>query len=182
MKKYTDIIDLFYTCDDPAKEILVTHSMQVLKKALEIAEKNPGVNIDIITAGAILHDIGIRCCNAPDIGCFGKKHYLQHGTAGAEMLRQKFGDKFEFAARICERHTGTGITALEIRENHLPLPEKDLIPETTEEKIVCLADKFFSKSKDMKEKSLEDIRKNMKKFGSRNLERFEKMLEELQYG
>jgi uncharacterized protein len=46
-------------------------------------------------------------------------------------------------ARICERHTGSGLTAEEIVSGGLPLPERDFLPETLEEKIICLADKFF---------------------------------------
>ena len=41
--------------------------------------------------------------------------------------------------------------------------------------MICLADKFFSKSGDMKEKSFEAVQRSMAKFGSASLERFNAM-------
>ena len=35
-------------------------------------------------------------------------------------------------ARVCERHTGTGITQAMIEERGLPLPLQDFMPETLE--------------------------------------------------
>ena len=58
-------------------------------------------------------------------------------------------------ARVCERHTGTGITLAMIEERGLPLPHRDFMPETLEEQLICYADKFYSKTKLDKEKSVE---------------------------
>ena len=176
------VIDFFYAPDDPAREILLKHSMQVRDKALEIAEKVPGADLEVISAGAMLHDIGIRFCNAPDIGCFGDENYLLHGILGAENLRAMNFPLAEKFARICERHTGSGISAAEIYAGNMPLPQKDFLPETIEEKIICLADKFFSKSGDMKEKSPESIRRGMMKFGKEQLERFDRLYSEFYQG
>ena len=83
------------------------------------------------------------------------------------------GVDLEAFARICERHTGSGITAAEVRAQALPIPVRDYLPETLEEKLVCLADKFFSKSGDMKEKPLDRIRCSMRKFGPDAAARFD---------
>ena len=94
------------------------------------------------------------------------------------MLREygrRHGLNLEAYARICERHTGTGITAEEIRNQKLPVPERDYLPETPEEKLVCLADKFYSKSGGMKEKSISRIRQSMLKFGVDSVARLEEM-------
>jgi uncharacterized protein len=91
------------------------------------------------------------------------------------MLRQygkTYGIDLEPFARICERHTGSGLTADEIRSGSLPLPVRDYLPETPEEKIICLADKFYSKSGDMKEKSFEKVLRSQEKFGKGPAERF----------
>ena len=169
-----EIINFFYSESDPAREILLLHSTQVRNKALWIAKRLPvKVDLDLVEAGSMVHDIGIRFCNAPDIGCYGDDEYLLHGLLGAESIRKLNVPGGEKLARICERHTGSGILASEIKERGLRLPERDLIPETIEEKIVCLADKFFSKSAEMKEKSLPDIRRSMAKFGSENAARFD---------
>lgn len=179
MCNYLEIINFFYSENDPCREILLLHSTQVRNKALKIAGAFPGrFDLDLIACGAMIHDIGIRFCNAPDIGCYGDDDYILHGILGAESIRMlglKDGEKL---ARICERHTGSGITAGEIRSRHLKLPERDLLPETAEEKIICLADKFFSKSGAMQEKSLEKIRSGMLKFGEDSLKRFDDLYAE----
>jgi uncharacterized protein len=174
-----EIIDLFYKKDSPALPLLLKHSMQVREKALEIVDNVPGADRDIVSAGAMLHDIGIIFCNAPDIGCYGDEDYLLHGILGAEHIRLLGFPDCEIIAGICERHTGSGISASEIRLNSLPLPERDFLPESLEEKIVCLADKFFSKSGDMREKPLSEIRRGMSKFGAATLERFDALYSEL---
>jgi len=70
-------------------------------------------------------------------------------------------------ARACERHTGAGITADDVRTQSLPIPERDYLPETIEEKLICVADKFFSKkpSKLWDEKPVEKISKSLAKHG-----------------
>ena len=79
----------------------------------------------------------------------------------------------EWAARVAERHTGAGITAEEILDKGLPLPVTDLVPVTELEKLVCYADKFFSKSGDIyKEKSLDKVISSMSRHGEETLHRF----------
>jgi uncharacterized protein len=180
MCNYLEIINFFYSENDPAREILLLHSTQVRNKALEISRRIGGdVDIELVSNGAMLHDIGIRFCDAPDIGCFGEDKYILHGILGAESLRCLKFPGVEKLARICERHTGSGISASEIRLNSLPLPERDFLPESLEEKIVCLADKFFSRSGDLREKPLSEIRREMSKFGAATLERFDALYSEL---
>ena len=87
------------------------------------------------------------------------------------LFRSEMG--YERHARVCERHTGSGLTAEEIKQAGLPLPHIDLLPESDEEKIICLADKYYSKSKPGVEKSLSKILKSMAKYGEKTLERFE---------
>jgi uncharacterized protein len=58
----------------------------------------------------------------------------------------------------------------------LPIPERDYLPETPEEKLICLADKFFSKSGDMREKPAGAVRRSLEKFGADTVERFDALL------
>lgn len=172
------IIDFHYPPGDPAREILLRHSTQVRDKALAIWESCPlrdAIDPETVAAGAMLHDIGIRLCHAPDIGCHGNLPYIAHGVAGAKMLRE-YDPDLETMARVCERHTGTGLTAAEIRARALPLPEEDFLPETPAEKLICLADKFFSKSGDFSEKPLAHVRAQIARFGAANTARFEELL------
>lgn len=173
------IITHFYPEDTPLRRMLLKHSEQVRDKALAILAAS-GVKLDaqLVADGAMLHDLGIGWCHAPGIGCEGREPYIAHGVIGARLLREygrAHGLDLERYARICERHTGSGLTASDVRMQGLPIPEGDYLPETGEEQLVCLADKFFSKSGDMVEKPLDKIRRGMKKFGEEPLVRFEAM-------
>lgn len=174
-----EIIEYYYPEDGQLRRSLISHSENVRKKALAIAESS-GLDLDLklVSEGALLHDIGIFKCHAPGIFCTGNAPYITHGIIGAKLLReyaQQHDIDLERHARICERHTGSGLSIEDIREQKLPLPERDYLPETLEEKAVCLADKFFSKSGDGTEKSLEEVRRGMKKFAPSALERFESL-------
>lgn len=171
------IIGVFYAKEPGLCRLLLRHSLQVRDKALQIAGVS-GLALDLgtVSAGALLHDIGIIRCHAPGILCFGELPYISHGVAGAEMLRAygpEHGLDCEACARICERHTGSGLAAEDIRAQHLPLPERDFIPERDEEILICLADKFFSKSGKMEEKSFPAVRRSLEKFGEASLARFD---------
>lgn len=163
--------------DEELKKLLITHCRHVAEKALEVARKcgiEGEIDRQFVYDAAMLHDIGVVECNAPSIHCHGALPYICHGTAGAELLRKEGLD--EKYARVCERHTGSGLTAAEISQGHLPLPEKDFLPETLEEKLICYADKFFSKSNHPdREKSLERVRASMSKWGDGPLKRFEQL-------
>ena len=174
------VIRHFYPEDTPLRRLLMRHSEQVRDKALAILANpsRPPLALDpqLVSAGALLHDVGILQCHAPSILCEGARPYIAHGVIGAEMLRdygRSHGLDMEPFARICERHTGAGITAEDVRIQALPLPERDYLPETPEEKLVCLADKFFSKSGDMQEKTFDRVRRSLEKFGPDTLERFD---------
>lgn len=168
---YLSIIRKYYTEGDELYHILTTHSRQVADKALRIAEKHPELELDriFLEEAAMLHDIGIVHCDASGIQCFGIKPYILHGRIGAEMLRK---EGFPKHARVCERHTGAGITKEQVINQQLPLPHQDFLPETLEEELICYADKFFSKSHLEEEKTLEQAEKSVAKHGEEGLARF----------
>lgn len=174
MIDYKKIIDSLYPEEDKLKEILVVHSTAVAEKAKAVVEAHPelGADKDFVYAAAMLHDIGIRECDAPGIECHGESPYICHGTIGAAMIRSRYGEwgltaeEAERVARVCERHTGTGLTREAIERQHLPLPSQDLCPETIEEQIVCYADKFFSKTHPDHEKPQERVLRSLEKFGT----------------
>ena len=174
------IIEHFYCDDDALKKVLLQHSNQVKDKALEILEKGKfEIDRQSVINGALLHDIGIIKCHAPSILCRGSENYIAHGIIGAQMLRdfgRENGIDLEIYARICERHTGSGLSINDIIKQNLPLPKQDFLPETALEKIICLADKFFSKSGNMQEKSFEAVRRSMAKFGDESLCRFDELV------
>lgn len=167
------VIDCFYPAGE-LRDLLWTHSRAVADKVLNCLKKRNMAGIDPGTAelAALLHDIGIIRTDAPSIHCHGTLPYLAHGMAGAAMLRPL---GLYLCADVCERHTGSGLTAKEIRDQHLPLPARDLTPRTAVERLVCYADKFFSKTPGRltEEKPLEKIRAQMERFGTASLDRFD---------
>ena len=169
-----DVIDRFYPPDSIARKVLLVHGRQVADKALAVARGLPELHPDLafIESAALLHDIGMIRTRVPELGCHGESPYIQHGVIGREMLESAGLPEH---ALVCERHVGVGITVEDIREQHLPLPERDMRPVTLEEQIICYADKFFSKKPNgrmAREKSAEKVAKKLLRRGSEHCLRF----------
>ncbi len=154
---YLSIINKYYPENDELRQLLVKHSRQVADRCLQIAKKHKELPVDVqfLEEAAMLHDIGICRCYAPSIHCHGTEPYIRHGVLGGEMLRQ---EGFERHARVCERHTGTGLPGYE--------------PETLEEQIVCYADKFYSKSAPDHVRSVLETAQSLEKFGHEGVKKF----------
>ena len=166
-----EIVDK-YCKEEELRHILLVHSRAVADKALAIARNHPELQADeqFIEEAALLHDIGIVRVNAPAIACVGEEPYICHGILGAEILR---AEGLERHALVCERHTGTGLTLQQIIAQQLPLPHRDMQPVSIEEQIICFADKFFSKTKLEREKTVEQARRSLEKFGAEGLAKFD---------
>lgn len=166
-----NIINKYYPEENELKRILLTHSRSVADKALWIADKHPELNLDkaFLEEAAMLHDIGIFLTDAPGIFCFGDKPYICHGYLGADLLRE---EGFPRHALVCERHTGAGISAESIIKQDLPIPHREMLPVSMEEQVICFADKFFSKTRLEKEKSVEGALKSISKYGEDGIKRF----------
>lgn len=197
---YLALIHRYYPEDNALRRMLLHHSRQVCARALQIVERHPelGANRHLVKAGAMLHDIGIFLTDAPGIHCHGTAHYILHGSLGAQLLRNEAEQLkkekqqaeqlkeeqlqaiqlqeelhfYEALARICERHTGTGLTRQTIIERGLPDPQQDLLPETIEEQIICYADKFYSKSHLERERTIPQTLQSLEKFGAEGVEKF----------
>lgn len=173
---YERIIDKYYPGDTPLRRLLLRHSRDVAGLALSVCDRHPELHLDraFVEQGAMLHDIGIFLTDAPGIHCHGKDPYIRHGVDGAELLR---GEGLPELARVCERHTGAGITLAQIEAQGLPLPHRDFLPETMEEKVICYADKFFSKSHPERTKTVEQAARSLAKFGEDGVGRFMEWVE-----
>lgn len=173
---YNLIIHKYYSNNPELLQILLKHSKAVADKALAIAEAHSELRLDrqFIMEAAMVHDIGIIKTDAPDIQCFGTEPYIRHGVCGAEIMR---AEGYPRHARVCERHTGAGLSKAEIEAQDLPLPRVDLLPETLEEKVICYADKFFSKTRLDREKTIEQAERSVAKHGDEGLKRFKEMEE-----
>jgi len=169
------IISRLYLHHRTARETLTEHSESVAAKAVNIAEK---LNLSkeervFIREAALLHDIGIFLTHAPSIGCDGTLPYICHGYLGHDLLIK---EGLPVHALVCERHTGTGLTVDDIVRNELPLPRRQMIPVSLPEKIICYADKFFSKDHGQLgvEQPVEKVRKKLLRFGPEKLAVFDK--------
>jgi len=166
-----EIIKKYYTEGSELYRILISHSRHVTEKALSVAYKHPELNLDetFIAEASMLHDIGIFMCNAPSIQCFGTHQYIQHGYLGCEILQREGLYRHSL---VCERHTGAGITREKIISRNLPLPQRDMLPVSLEEQVICYADKFYSKSKLGKPHTIEYIVSHLAKYDQEDVEKF----------
>ena len=116
---YLQLIYKHYPEDGALRRLLLVHSRSVTQKALQIAMLHPRLclNLSFIEEAAMLHDIGICQTDAPGIYCHGTHPYICHGILGAAMLR---AEGLERHARVCERHTGAGLSLNDIVSQGLP--------------------------------------------------------------
>ena len=109
---------------------ILKHCEATLQKALKIVElvsPKISLNMQLIEMGALLHDIGRA-----------HVHDVTHGYVGGQILC-----KYEFPVSvilIVERHVLGGFTPVEAEKVGLPI--REFVPQTWEEKIVCVADKL----------------------------------------
>ncbi len=142
------------------------HSEKVADKALEIADKITRTNVDknLIEIGALLHDVGRT-----------KTHGFRHALIGGKILRER-GFSINLA-RICETHILGGLDKEDAKR--FGLPEKDYLPKTLEEKIICLADKQMAGTREVTIKERFD--RWFQKYGrSRILLKSKKRIEQIQ--
>ncbi|MBV6342644.1 HDIG domain-containing metalloprotein [Candidatus Magnetobacterium casense] len=106
----------------------LTHCIKVAEKAIEIARRTGAtVDMETVTRGALLHDLGKA-----------RTHEIEHGKIGAQMGKE-LGLPTAITD-IMEKHIRGGLTPEEAKE--LGLPDKDYSLKTLEEKIVIYADRL----------------------------------------
>ena len=170
------IINKYYTPGTKLYDIYMSHAEDVKNKALRIVQQHPELAVDVrfIEEAAMLHDIAIFQTHAPHIACEGTMPYICHGYLGRELL---IAEGFPKHGLVCERHTGVGLRLEEILNRELPVPHRDMQPLSLEEKIVCFADKFYSKSQVGREKPVKKIRSGLKKHGKYQIKVFDEWCE-----
>jgi uncharacterized protein len=169
-----ELLQTVYDPDSKVYAILVQHGELVARKALAIADRvaEPAPDRTFLTEAAMLHDIGIGMTASPAIGCTGVHPYICHGYLGRELLERHGLPRH---ALVCERHVGVGLTAAEIRQRRLPLPDRDMLPVSIEEQIICYADKFYSKNGNGHPviKSVAEILHSLEPYGTDKVLRFQ---------
>lgn len=178
MNPKTDVISIIRELYPPHTrlyDILLYHGEQVANKALSAAKHVPDMDLDFIYEASMLHDIGIRAVSLPGLSSSAKAGeklpYVCHGVEGRKILEERGLPRHGL---VCERHVGVGISARDVEANNLPLPRRDMVPVTMEEKIISWADKFFSKKPEKipEEKPVEKILAGLEKYGKDKADRF----------
>ncbi|MCQ2053213.1 MAG: HDIG domain-containing protein, partial [archaeon] len=110
------------------KNRVIIHCCTV-KVVAEEMTRRISCNKKLVTAGAMLHDLGRA-----------KDHSIRHAHVGAEIA-SSLGLPYELVC-IIRKHTGAGLNQQDVKE--LGLPPGDYMPKTIEEKIVAHADNMVS--------------------------------------
>lgn len=134
-----------------------------------INTKKLTLDVELIRVGAMLHDIGVYKLRP-------KEHYIRHGLQGATLLKKE-----GYPAEICRFaacHTGVGITKKDIESMALPLPYRNFVAETPEERLIMYADKFHSKFEQPHFNSYDTARQKLLKFGQEKGEQLDALAAE----
>ncbi len=118
-----------FLIDSGCKKRVIIHCCTVRAVADEISSRISSANKDLVTAGALLHDIGRA-----------KDHTIFHAYIGSQMV-EEYGLPKELVD-IVRKHTGAGLDDEDVEE--MGLPPGDYMPRTIEEKIVAHADNLVS--------------------------------------
>jgi uncharacterized protein len=122
--------------DAGCTEQVVSHCVAVTALALEFAlklqKRSCPVDLALVEAGGLLHDIGRS-----------KTHAVEHSLVGAQIAKEL--GLSDSVVNIIKCHVGAGITAEEAA--WLGWPKDTYIPQTLEEKIVTYADKCVDHDK-----------------------------------
>ena len=107
---------------------VLEHVCTVHDLALPMA-KGCKANVDLVSAGAMLHDLGRA-----------EEHGMSHAVVGARLAEERGLDRR--IVEIIRRHIGAGLDEQEVLE--MGLPPGDYIPRSLEEKIVAHADNLVN--------------------------------------
>jgi len=158
--------------------VIAGHGRAVADLALDICQRLnfSEQECSFVEEAALLHDIGVCRINAPKLGLHGELPYIMHGIIGREILEN---EGLPLHALVCERHIGVGLTVADIISRQLPLPQRDMLPLSLPEQVICFADLFYSKSpgKITLQKSPEQVRIKLAGFGEVKVQIFDRWME-----
>lgn len=103
-----------------------------MKIARKLQAKGLSLDLDLVEAGAMLHDLGRS-----------RNHGVEHGLIGAQIAKTL--GLPESIGGIMKRHVGAGISDEEAE--WLEWPQDNYMPNSLEEKVVCYADKLIDNDK-----------------------------------
>lgn len=155
-------------------DLVLTHCYIIRDIALQLIEKNElNLNLELVKAGALLHDIGVHPLFGNDGKILDGVNYITHGTEGEKILKSE--GMPEELVRFAAHHTGVGLTERDVIEQKLPMPVRDYLAETDEELLIMYADKFHSKTTPPYFNSYDWYRNDVSKFGNDKVVKFDAM-------
>lgn len=156
-----------------ARRILIAHGKEVRDLALQIVDTHPefGADREFVAEAAMLHDIGIFKVDSPRIDCHGDKPYICHGYLGRAILEE---EGLPLHALVCERHIGVGLKKKDVKRRKLPIPLRDMRPRSIEEKIICFADLYYSKSHIGEKIDEEVIHRKLRRHGKSKVRKYKR--------
>ncbi|KOX09958.1 HD domain-containing protein [Nocardiopsis sp. NRRL B-16309] len=162
-----------YAPTPEAFALVYTHCEIVCAVAEQLLDRSGlALNRSLVRAGCLLHDIGVYRLFGTT-GRLDHAHYVSHGVLGHEILA---GEGLPGAlCRFCSHHTGVGLTRVDVREQGLPIPEKDYVAESPEEELVMYADKFHSKRNPPVFVTADSYAASVARFGEEKVIRFKEM-------
>jgi uncharacterized protein len=164
-----------YAVNDFVFDLVYTHSQIVLEIALQLIERsNLKVDKDLVTIGAMVHDIGVYKVTDRTGETLVGMSYITHSIEGEAILKKEGFS--ESIWRFASHHTGVGISKLDIMANNLRLPPADYIAETTEEELIMYADKFHSKTTPPYFNSYQWFKNDISKFGQDKVTKFDELV------
>lgn len=133
-----------YAPNERLFDLVFTHCKIVWDLAEQIIKtKALKINIPLVSAGALLHDIGTYPFMR-EYEQIGTSKYYQHALEGFTLL-QKEGLPEKLCLLVLH-HMRIGLTKEQVDYENLDLPLQDYSPTTQEERLVMYADKFHSKT------------------------------------
>lgn len=134
-----------YAQNDAVFESVYQHCEIVTEIALWCAqEKTLDVDLELLEAACLLHDIGTYALYSDDDKLNGNNHnYKQHAIFGAALtIEEGFDPRI---ADMIRTHVLMGLTKEEIIRQGFGMPQNDYEPTTVEGQLLCYADRFHSK-------------------------------------
>lgn len=170
-----------YAQSEMLLDLVWTHCNIIADIALQILDKHDFDKHDltrefVIQAG-LLMDIGVYMCDGYEWmpgQSPSAKPYIQHGVIGAWILQQE-GYSTQIV-QVSHAHSGVGVTAEDVKNFGLDLPEADYVPRSQLQKLITYSSKFHSKMP--KFKTMDDINASLMKFGTQKVERFDELVTE----
>ncbi len=110
-----------------------------------VAQKDIAVDIGLLRAACLLHDIGAYVLFDADGHIENGRLYPLHATIGAKIIADEGFDPR--IAQAIETHILLGLSKAEITQpgSQFIVPAKSYTPQTIEAELLCYADRFHSK-------------------------------------